>query len=102
MITEMIGTEVGNFEIEISQRTKTYFANVAVYDIKIKSPSGYIHKETNGGNDPLNAALHWISDVGIDKEQQFLEEFSDWRIFEWGREDDLPIAESVYTMKDFA
>ena len=92
MKEEMIQTDVGNFLIEISSQKKGF-------TIKITSPTGYIHRDTCE-KDPFDFSIHWISDQGIDKEESYIGDVEptfndDYRIYEWGRDNDLPYAESI-------
>jgi len=99
MITEIIGTDVGNFKIEVFSRTKTLGS---VFDIKIETPSGYVYKDSYSGDNPVEFAIAWISESGIDGEERFIDNFRDNQIWECGRDNDLPIAESVLCFRDFA
>ena len=99
MSKQAIKTEVGTFDVEICTRTKTLGS---VVDIEITTPSGDTHRDVYSGSNPMAIARTWIFDTGIDIEIAFREELADIQIFEWGRNEDLPIVESVESMRDFA
>ena len=99
MATEIISTEVGHFEIQIFPRTKTLGS---VIEVKIATPSGYVHRDSYGGSNPVEFAIEWISEIGIDREERLIDTAMDNQIWEWGRNNDLPLAESVHTMKELA
>ena len=47
-------------------------------------------------------ARTWVFDTGIDIEIAFHDELKEIQIFEMSRDEDLPIVESVESMRDFA
>tara|TARA_R110000824_G_scaffold369097_1_gene558528 strand:- start:34 stop:333 length:300 start_codon:yes stop_codon:yes gene_type:complete len=99
MSKQEIETEIGTFDIKISTRTKTLGS---VVDIEITTPSGDTHRDAYSGSNPMAIARTWIFDIGIDLEIAFHDEFNEYQIFEMGRDEDLPIVESVESMRDFA
>jgi hypothetical protein len=99
MSKQAIKTEVGTFDVEIFTRTKTLGS---VVDIEITTPSGDTHRDVYNGSNAMAIARTWIFDTGIDIEIAFHDELKEIQIFEMSRDEDLPIVESVESMRDFA
>lgn len=94
MIERNLMTEAGLFTYKIEERR-----DGTAVDIRVTAPCGNRTQLSAFPSSCADAeARYWIRAYGVEEELDFQRDLADQELFEWGRDEDLPLAESVMTM----
>jgi hypothetical protein len=93
MIERNLMTEAGLFTYKIEERRDGSAA-----DVFVTAPCGNRTQLASYPHRAIAETEEWIRAYGVEEELDFQRDLADQELFEWGRDEDLPFAESVMTM----
>jgi hypothetical protein len=93
MIERNLMTEAGLFTYKIKERR-----DGTAVDVFVTAPCGNRTQLASLAHRAIVETEEWIECYGVEEELDFQRDLADQELFEWGRDEDLPLAESAMTM----